>query len=101
MFGTSFPESNQHPAAAPLTAMEARTIVAPLYDALNQPGKKDVAALLAKACHPDYKSHGTNEDWLTRDQLAEVFKMIGAAVPDLRWTIEDIQVFGVGVQWRD
>jgi predicted SnoaL-like aldol condensation-catalyzing enzyme/ketosteroid isomerase-like protein len=94
MFGTSFPKSDHQPAAVPLTIMEARTIVAPLYDALNQPSKKDVAALLAKACNPDYRSYGTNEDWLTRDQLAEVFKMIGSAVPDLRWTIEDIQTFG-------
>ena len=94
MFGTSFPKSDHQPAAAPLTIMEARTIVAPLYDALNQPSKKDVAALLAKACNPDYRSYGTNVDWLTRDQLAEVFKMIGSAVPDLRWTIEDIQTFG-------
>ena len=29
-------------------------------------------------------------DWLSRDQLADVFRMIGAAVPDLRWTIKDI-----------
>jgi predicted SnoaL-like aldol condensation-catalyzing enzyme/predicted ester cyclase len=94
MFGTSFAKSDHQSAAEPVTIMEARTIVAPLYDALNQPGKKDVDALLAKACNPNYRSYGTNEDWLTRDQLAEVFKMIGLAVPDLRWTIEDIQTFG-------
>jgi predicted SnoaL-like aldol condensation-catalyzing enzyme/predicted ester cyclase len=94
MFGASFAKSHHQPAAAPLTIMEGRMIVAPLYDALNQPSKKDVATLLAKACNPDYRSYGTNEDWLTRDQLAEVFKMIGSAVPDLRWTIEDIQTFG-------
>ena len=97
MFGSSFAEPDHQPApavaASMLTIEEARRIVAPLYDALNQPGKKDVAALLAKACNPDYRSYGTNEDWLTREQLAEVFKMIGSAVPDLRWTIEDIQTF--------
>jgi predicted SnoaL-like aldol condensation-catalyzing enzyme len=43
MFGTSFDTSEHQPAAAPLAMMEARTIVAPLYDALNQPSKKDVA----------------------------------------------------------
>ena len=69
-------------------------IVAPLYDALNQPARKDVAALLAEATNPDYKSYSTNEDWLTRDQLADVFRMLGAAVPDLCWTIKDIQTFG-------
>src|SRR5258706_781269 len=94
MFGTSFPKTDHQPAAALLTIAQAREIVWPLYEALNQPGNKDVPALLAKACNPDYRSYGTNEDWLTRDQLAEVFKMIGSAVPDLRWTIEDIQTIG-------
>ncbi len=65
MFGNSFAEQDSKPAPAaaapPLTVEEARKIVAPLYDALNQPGKKDVAALLAKATHPDYRSYSTNE----------------------------------------
>lgn len=98
MFGISFAEPDCQPTtAAPassLTVEEARRIVAPLYDALNQPGKKDVAALLAKATNPDYRSYSTNEDWLTRDQLAEVFKTMGSVTPDLRWTIKDIQTFG-------
>jgi predicted SnoaL-like aldol condensation-catalyzing enzyme/predicted ester cyclase len=94
MFGTSFPKPDQHLAAAPLTIMEARTIVAPLYDALNQPGKKDVAALLAKAAHSDYRSYHTNEDFLTRDQLTDVFKNLGLTVPDLCWEIKDIKTIG-------
>lgn len=98
MFGASFAEPNRQPesgdAAPELTMEQARKIVAPLYDALNQPAKKDVAALLAKAANPDYRSHHTNEDWFSRDQLAAVFKSIGEAVPDLRWTIEDIKVIG-------
>jgi predicted SnoaL-like aldol condensation-catalyzing enzyme len=98
MFGASFTELRNEVAAgavAPaLTLEQARTIVAPLYDALNQPATKDVAALLAKAANADYRSFHTNEDWLTRDQLAEVFKAIGSSVPDLRWTIEDIQTIG-------
>ena len=99
MFGTSFAAA-ERPAAAPLTVEQARAIVAPLYDALNQPARKDVAALLAKAANPDYRSYHTNEDWLTRDQLTDVFKMIGAAVPDLCWTIEDIQAFGTQIVVR-
>ena len=79
--------------ALTLSVQEARRIVAPLYDALNQPAKKDVANLLAMAANPDYRSYHTNEDWLTRDQLAEVFKSIGSAVPDLQWAIKDIQTF--------
>jgi predicted ester cyclase len=77
-----------------MTTDEARKIVAPLYEALNEPGKKDVAALLAKAVHADYRSYHTNEDSLSRDQLADVFKRIGVTVPDLHWRIMDIQTIG-------
>jgi len=91
MFGASFPEPL---AGGPLTPEQARKIVAPLYDALNQPASKDVAALLATATNPDYRSYSTNDQSLNRNQLAEVFKMIGAAVPDLRWSIKDILVAG-------
>jgi predicted SnoaL-like aldol condensation-catalyzing enzyme len=76
-----------------LTVEEARTITAPLYDALNQPAEKDVPALLARATLPDYRSYHTNEDYLSRDQLAGVFKNMGATVPDLRWVVRSIQVF--------
>lgn len=79
--------------ASTLTVEEARKITAPLYDALNQPAKKDVSALLAEATLPDYRSYHTNDDYLSRDQLADVFKSVGASVPDLRWTVRDIQVF--------
>jgi len=98
MFGTSFPEPNRQAevggAVPPLTTEQARRIVAPLYDALNEPAKKDPAALLAKAAHPDYRSFHTNEEWLSREQLAEIFKNMGATIPDLRWEIKDIQVIG-------
>lgn len=96
MFGTSFAGPDRAPAAAVsfLTVEEARRIVGPLYDALNEPGKKDVAALLAKAANPDYRSYHTNEEALTRDQLADVFKNMGTVIPDLHWAIMDIQVIG-------
>jgi len=77
-----------------LTIEDARRIVAPLYEALNEPSKKDVSALLARAAHPDYRSYHTNEDSMTRDQLADIFKNLGVTVPDLRWEIKDIQTIG-------
>lgn len=95
--GTSFATPDQPPTpgmtANTLTVEEARKITAPLYDALNQPARKDVATLLAQATLPDYRSYHTNDDYLSRDQLAEVFRSIGTAVPDLRWSVRDIQVF--------
>jgi len=97
MFGTSFakPDGKTTPASgASLTIEEARRITAPLYEALNEPAKKDVSALLAAAAHSDYRSHHTNEEWLSRDQLSDVFKGMGSTIPDLRWEIKDIQTFG-------
>jgi predicted SnoaL-like aldol condensation-catalyzing enzyme len=94
MFGDRFPAASAAAAQSELTVELAEKIVGPLYDALTQPQKKDVAALLAQACHADYKSYSTNEEWLTRDQLADVFKQIGASVPDLTWSIKDIWTSG-------
>ncbi len=84
-------------AAAPagaLTPAQARAIVAPLYDALNEPSKKDVAALLAKATNPDYRSCSTETDCLNRDDLAVQFKGFGEIIPDLHWKILDLWVSG-------
>jgi predicted SnoaL-like aldol condensation-catalyzing enzyme/predicted ester cyclase len=94
MFGDRFPASSTAGAQPQLTVEAAKRIVGPLYDALNQPQEKDVAALLAQACHTDYRSHSTNEEWLTRDQLAAVFKQLGASIPDLSWSIKDIWTSG-------
>jgi len=77
-----------------LTVEEARRIVAPFYDALNHPAEKDTHALLARAAAPDYKSYGTNENWIGREELADLFSAMGAAVPDLAWGIEDLVVTG-------
>ena len=77
-----------------LTVEQARAIVAPLYEALNEPAKKDVPALLAEAANPDYQSCSTNSDCLSRDQLAVVFMNLGKIIPDLHWTIKDIWTSG-------
>jgi len=77
-----------------LTVEQARAIVAPLYEALNEPTKKDVPALLANATNPDYQSCSTNLDCLSRDQLAGVFTALGKIIPDLHWTIKDIWTSG-------
>jgi predicted SnoaL-like aldol condensation-catalyzing enzyme/predicted ester cyclase len=93
MFGDRFPDTSAAEQLQ-LTVETAKRIVGPLYEALNRPQKKDVAALLAQACHADYKSYSTNEESLTRDQLAEVFKQLGAIIPDLSWSIKDIWTSG-------
>ena len=80
--------------APSLTVEQARAIVAPLYEALNEPTEKDIPALLANATNPDYRSCSTNSDCLSRDQLASVFTALGKIIPDLHWTIKDIWTSG-------
>ena len=80
--------------APSLTVEQARAIAAPLYEALNEPTKKDVPALLANATNPDYQSCSTNSDCLSRDQLAGVFTALGKIIPDLHWNIKDIWTSG-------
>jgi predicted ester cyclase len=73
-----------------LTPEQARAIVAPLYDALNEPLKKDVTGLLARAANSDYRSCSTNQDCLGRDKLADQFRFFGAIIPDLHWAVKDV-----------
>jgi hypothetical protein len=75
-----------------LTVDEARRISAPLYEALNRPAEKDVAALLTQACNDDYRSYHTNEEFLTRDELAGVFADMGRVIPDLKWEVMELKV---------
>ena len=89
-------QGSAHPKAAEqsLSTEQARKIVAPLYAALNEPAKKDVVALLARATNADYRSCSTNHDCLNRDELAEQFKYFGTVIPDLKWSIVDIWTSG-------
>jgi predicted ester cyclase len=93
-FASGAAQAGQDKRASALSKQQARAIVAPLYEALNEPSKKDVPALLAQAAHKDYRSCSTNTDCLSRDQLVQVFIQLGKSVPDLHWTIVDLWTVG-------
>jgi hypothetical protein len=77
-----------------LSVEQARAIVTPLYESLNEPQNKDVLALLTQATNADYRSCSTNQDCLNRTQLAALFKSLGVNIPDLHWRIVDIFTSG-------
>ncbi|WP_223216396.1 ester cyclase [Rhizobium mesosinicum] len=77
-----------------LTIEQARTIIAPLYDALNQPATKDVDALLRKATTDDWMTCSAEGICLTREKLVGAFKARGETIPDLKWEIRDIMISG-------
>jgi predicted ester cyclase len=77
-----------------LTAEEARAVVAPLYDALNQPANKDVAMLLEKAASPNWQSCGANDQCAPRERVIAGIKSRGETIPDLKWEIKELIVAG-------
>jgi predicted ester cyclase len=81
-------------AASVLTSDQARTIVTPLYEALNEPAKKDVDALIKQATSSDFVSCATETECGGREYLAARFKGFGEIIPDLHWTIKDVWVSG-------
>ncbi len=77
-----------------LSVDQARQIIAPFYDALNQPATKNVEELLGRATSPAWVSCGSNTTCAPRNVIIPAFKARGAAVPDLKWEIRDVQVVG-------
>jgi predicted ester cyclase len=86
--------SHAHAAAPGLTQDQARAIVTPLYDALNEPATKDIGALLAQTTSADFLSCATEDECVGRDALVARFTNLAKVVPDLRWTIKQIWVSG-------
>lgn len=80
--------------APAFTSEAARAIVAPFYDALNRPATKDVASLLGQATSDDWSSCAGNDTCLSKDKVIAAFMSRGAAVPDLGWQIQDVEVAG-------
>jgi len=79
---------------ADIGADEARRIVAPFYDALNQPATKNVDELLGRATTADWQSCGGNAACAPREVVIGAFKRRGADVPDLHWEIKDLRMAG-------
>nr|WP_269808451.1 ester cyclase [Sinorhizobium mexicanum] len=61
---------------------------------MNQPAKKDVAALLARATTDDWITCRGEGSCLNREQLVPAFKARGETIPDLQWEIRDVAVAG-------
>jgi predicted ester cyclase len=77
-----------------MTTEQARTIVAPFYEALNAAPGRDAAALVMQATHPDWVSCGNNDVCSPRDKVAPAIAGFSRAIPDLKWDIKEILVSG-------
>lgn len=68
--------------------------MAPFYDALNTPGKKDVKALVEGAALPDWTSIAGEGNSKTRDQFIQQVVGFGKLIPDLAWDIQEVLADG-------
>ena len=80
--------------ASELTPERARMIVAPLYEALNEPSNKDITSLVNEATNADYQSCSNNEECIDRSHLINAFRYLGKVIPDLHWTIKEVITSG-------
>jgi predicted ester cyclase len=77
-----------------MTTAQAKTLIAPFYDALNKPVTKDVAGLIGRVTSEGWVSCGGNDACGPRDVVARGIAGLGALVPDLKWEIKDVLVSG-------
>ncbi len=61
---------------------------------MNQPAKKDVAALLEKAASASWQSCGANDQCAPRERVIAGIKSRVETIPDLKWEIKDLIVAG-------
>jgi hypothetical protein len=87
-------------ARAEMSIEAARASVAPFYRALNAEFAQDSADLVKQATTPDWVSCRGNDDCNTRDQVIAGIGQRLKSVPDLRWDIKEVLVFGNQVTVR-
>jgi hypothetical protein len=80
--------------AASLTMKQARTAIAPFYDALNAAPGKDIAAILMRATAPEWVSCGGNDQCGPRDKVIPGIVGLHQAIPNLKWVIKEVLVSG-------
>jgi len=76
----------------PLTAPQARALIAPFYQALN--AGNDAAAVLARMTSADWVSCSGNDACRSRDQVGIAIAALQNTIPDLAWTIREVLVSG-------
>jgi predicted ester cyclase len=80
--------------AQTVSVEQARQLVAPFYEMLNQPATKDIKALSEQALSPEWKSYSSETDFKGRDGFVAQVGGFGKLIPDLKWDIKDVLVDG-------
>ncbi len=73
-----------------MTRDQARALIAPFYDALNNPASKDVRALIEGLASPDWRSFSGETVSKGRDEFIQQVMGFGKLLPDLAWDIKTV-----------
>ncbi|MCX5742606.1 MAG: ester cyclase [Proteobacteria bacterium] len=73
-----------------MNTSEARTLIAPFYDALNLPASKDVRALVEGLASPTWRSFSGDTASKGREEFIQQVIGFGKLIPDLRWEIKEV-----------
>lgn len=77
-----------------LSPAEAKTIVAPFYDALNAAPGKDAEKLVLQTTAPQWVSCSGNDVCKPREKAAAGIAGFGKVIPNLKWEIKELLVSG-------
>lgn len=69
---------------------EARSIIAPFYDALSTPATRDVRALIEGLASADWRSFSGEGVSKGREEFIQQVTGFGRLIPDLAWEIKDV-----------
>lgn len=73
-----------------MTHDEARSIIAPFYDALTRPSTRDVRAIVEGVAAPEWRSFAGESASKGREEFIQQVMGFGRAIPDLAWTIKEV-----------
>jgi len=79
---------------SPMNAETAKAIIAPFYDALNKPATKNVADIIQKSAHADWRSYSDETTSKGREEFINQVIGFGKLIPDLAWNIKEVLVDG-------
>lgn len=73
-----------------MSTTDARALVSPFYDALNNPAAKDVRALVEGVASPDWRSFSGESVSKGREEFIQQVIGFGRMIPDLSWEIREV-----------
>ena len=77
-----------------LTLDQAKQIILPFYEMLNQPATKNIQALAEQALTADWKSFSSETEFKGREAFIGQAIGFGKLIPDLKWDIKEMLVSG-------